>query len=230
MSDALVRLTLLALMALPAVALAQSSITIPVADGGTIAADIYGSGERGVILLHGGRFDRASWRPQALELAGAGFRVVAIDFRAAAEMRAGRETACLYDDRCLAKDIRATIDYLKRNGAQSISLVGGSLGGGAAARAAIDSPPGEIDALVLLAHMLIDDPGRMRGRKLFIVARDDRGGNNAPRLTGIRAQYEKAPDPKELIVVEGSAHAQAMFDTAEAPQLMREIIRFLRAR
>ena len=209
---------------------AQSPISIIAADGGTIAADIYGSGDRGVVLAHGGRFDRASWRPQALELAAAGFRVIAIDFRAAVEMRAGRETECLYDDRCLAKDIRAAIDHLKRNGATTVSLIGGSLGGGAAARAAMDAPPGAIDAVVLLAHMLIDAPEHVRGRKLFIVARDDRGGNDAPRLPGIRVQYERAPGPKELIVVEGSAHAQALFDTAEGPRLMREILRFLRAR
>ena len=231
MSSTLSRLVIAVAIAIGACPVdAQSPVSIPAADGGTIAADVYGSGDRGVVLAHGGRFDRASWRPQALELAAAGFRVVAIDFRPAVEMRAGRETPCLYDDRCLAKDVRAAIDYLKRSGARTVSLIGGSLGGGAVARAAIDAPPGEVDAVVLLAHMLIDDPERMRGRTLFIVARDDRGGNNAPRLTGIRAQYEKAPEPKELIVVEGPAHAQAMFDTPEAPRLMRDILRFLRAR
>lgn len=218
-----------AIVIVPQIAAAQSVIAIP-ADGGAVAADLYGSGDRGIVLAHGGRFDRASWRPQALELAAAGFHVVAIDFRAAVETRAGRETPCLYDDRCLAKDVRAAIDYLKRSGARTVSLIGGSLGGGAVARAAIDAPPGEVDAVVMLAHMLIDDPERMRGRKLFIVARDDRGGNNAPRLTGIRVQYDKAPEPKELIVVEGPAHAQAMFETPEAPRLMRDILRFLRAR
>jgi pimeloyl-ACP methyl ester carboxylesterase len=163
-------------------------------------------------------------------LAKAGFRVVAIDFRAAVAMRSGRETECLYDDRCLAKDVQAAIVYLKQNGARTISLIGGSLGGGAAARAAIEAPPGEIDAIVLLAHMTVDNPERIRGRKLFIVARDDRGGNNAPRLADIRVQYEKAPQPKALIVVEGSAHAQALFETPEAPRIMREILRFLRTK
>ena len=37
--------------------------------------------------LDGGRFDRTSWKPQALVLAGMGFRVIAIDFRAAVEAR-----------------------------------------------------------------------------------------------------------------------------------------------
>ncbi len=189
----------------------------------------YGSGDRGVVLAHGGRFDRTSWKPQALVLATAGFRVVAIDFRAAVEMRAGRETPCLYDEKCLAKDIVAAVRHLKRAGAKSVSVVGGSLGGGGAAQATIDMAPGEIDRVVLLAHMLIETPEKIRGRKLFIVARDDRGGNDLPRLDGIRDQYEKAAEPKELVVLDGSAHAQFIFQTDQAQRLMREIVRFLTA-
>jgi pimeloyl-ACP methyl ester carboxylesterase len=203
-----------------------STIVIKAADGGMITTDVYGSGDHGVVLAHGGRFDRKSWRPQALELAAAGFHVVSIDFRAAVEMREGRETPCLYDEECLAKDVLAAVQYLKRRGVRSVSLIGGSLGGGAAAQAAVESP--DIDGVVLLAHMTIESPERMRGRKFFIVARNDRGGNDRPRLDDIRAQYAKATGPKELLVVEGAAHAQAMFDTPDGPRLMREIVRFLR--
>ena len=50
-------------------------------DGGMICADLYGEGERGVVLAHGGRFNKESWGPQARTLESAGFRVLAIDFR-----------------------------------------------------------------------------------------------------------------------------------------------------
>ena len=83
----------------------QTAVTIRAADGGLIAADTYGSGDRAVILAHGGRFDRTGWKDQGRELAAAGFRVLAIDFRAAVEARAGCENACLYDEACLAKDV-----------------------------------------------------------------------------------------------------------------------------
>lgn len=210
-------------------AAAQSAIDIRAEDGGVIRADLYGSGERGVVLAHGGRFDRASWKAQAVELAGAGFHVVAIDFRAAVETRAGRETPCLYDETCLARDVVAAVRHLKRAGAKTVSVVGGSLGGGAAAQATIDTASGEIERVVLLAHMLVAAPEKIRGRALFIVAKDDRGGSNQPRLDGIRRQYDQAPGPKELLVVDGAAHAQAIFDTTEGPRVMREIVRFLRA-
>jgi pimeloyl-ACP methyl ester carboxylesterase len=202
-------------------------VAIAAADGGTIRADVYGTGTRGVVLAHGGRFDRSSWRPQATALAAAGFRVVAIDFRAAVEARAGRETPCLYDAACLAKDVVAAARYLRESGARTVAVVGASLGGGAAAQATFDGPPGAIDRVVLIAHMAVDTPEKIRGPALFILARDDIGSGDRPRLPGIREQYERAQGPKELVLLDGSAHAQFLFETPQGDRLMREILRFL---
>jgi esterase/lipase len=106
--------------------------------------------------------------------------------------------------------------------------VGASFGGGAAAEASVEAMPGEIDRLILLAHSIIDKPEQMKGRKLFILSRDDFSGENKiPRLPKIRDQYEKASDPKELVILEGSAHAQLIFESEQGEQLMREIVRFL---
>jgi pimeloyl-ACP methyl ester carboxylesterase len=154
-------------------------VSISVPDGGVVQADVYGTGDRGVVLAHGGRFDKSSWEEQGRALAEAGFRALAIDFRAGVEVRAGRES--------------------------------------------------EIDRIVLLAHMPIDAPDRMTGRKLFIIARDDLGSGDVPRLPAIRNQYEKAPGPKELLILDGSAHAQFIFATGQGERLMREILRFLSA-
>ncbi len=208
---------------------AQLPISIRAADGGAIQADLYGAGSRGVVLAHGGRFDRASWQKQARALADAGFRVVAIDFRAAVEMRAGRETPCLYDETCLVADVLAAVRYLRAEGARTVAVVGASLGGGAAAQAAVDAKSGEIDRVVLLAHMPIAAPERMKGRKLFIVARGDRGSGDVLRLPEIQRQFERAPQPKALLILEGSAHAQAIFDTSEGERMLQEILKFLSA-
>ena len=202
------------------------TISIPATDG-AISADVYGASERAVILAHGGRFNRASWKAQAKVLATAGFRVLAIDFRAAIASREGKETPCLYDASCLAKDILAAVRYLRREGAKEVSIVGGSLGGGAAAQATIEAEAGEIDRIVLLAHMLIGEPERMKGRKLFVVARNDLSGSGKPRLDGIRVQFERAPEPKKMVILEGSAHAQFLFETDQGQRLLEEILRFL---
>ena len=46
----------------------------------------------------------------------------------------------------------------------------------------------------------------MQGRKLFITSRGDTSGSGTLRLPGIRDQYERARGPKELVVLDGSAH------------------------
>ena len=58
------------------------------------------------------------------------------------------------------------------------------------------------------------------------MAREDRSGDGL-RLPGIRAQYEKTPQPKELIILDGSAHAQFLFQTDQNNRVMHEIERFL---
>jgi predicted alpha/beta-hydrolase family hydrolase len=57
-----------------------------------VYANIYGTGERGLVLAHGGRFNKESWEKQARTFASAGFRVLAFDFRAAMERRTAQVT------------------------------------------------------------------------------------------------------------------------------------------
>ncbi len=204
---------------------AQELVSFPTQDGGVVYADLYGGSGRGVVLAHGGRFNKESWVKQARVLADAGFRVLAIDFRGYGQSKGGSGSAGGYDE--LRFDVLAAIRYLHDGGAKSVSVVGASMGGGAAAEASVAAAPGEIDRLVLLAPSAIDHPERMKGRKLFVVARDDPSASGTPRLVKIREQYEKAPEPKELLILEGSAHAQYIFETDQGERLMREILRFL---
>ena len=226
----LIAILALGLLASAPVSGPQQLVAIPAPSGDPIQGDVYGTGDRAVVLAHGGRFDKSSWQKQARVLADAGFRVLAIDFRAAVQARSGTEPPCLYDETCLSVDVLAAVRYLESQGAKSVSIVGASLGGGAAAQASVDARDGEIDRLVLLAHMPIAAPQKMKGRKLFVVSRGDLGSGDVPRLASVRDQYDKAPRPKELVVLEGSAHAQFIFDTPEGDRLTREIVRFLTAR
>src|SRR5260370_26047769 len=67
-------------LVLAAVSYAQKGVSFPTADGGVVSADSYGAGERGIVLAHGGRFNKGSWEKQAQAFPAAGFRVVPIDF------------------------------------------------------------------------------------------------------------------------------------------------------
>ncbi|MBV8903839.1 MAG: hypothetical protein JOZ22_09395, partial [Acidobacteriia bacterium] len=92
--------------------------------------------------------------------------------------------------------------------------------------ASIKAARGEIDRIVFLGAAPNLPAEKLKSRALFIVARDD--ANDAGlRLPGIRAQYEKTPGVKELIVLDGSAHAQFLFQTDQSARVMHEILRFL---
>jgi len=202
----------------------MTRVSFPTADGGIVHALTAGDGKHAVVLAHGGRFTKESWQKQIPGFLHAGFRVLAIDFRGRGDSRGGPQEDSKDD---VHLDVLAAVRYLRRTGAHRVSVVGASFGGAAAARAAVVAEEGEIDDLVLLAASSIDDPERMQGRKLFITARDDFRGEGEPRLPDIRDQYERAPGPKELVILEGSAHAQYLFDTEQADRLLREILDFL---
>jgi len=194
---------------------------IPTRDGGVVFAQARGTGEHGVVLVPGGRFTHASWESQARVLARHGYRTLAIDLRGRGNSVAGNEP----DGHDL--DVLAAIEFLHQTGTGSVSVVGASFGGGAAAEAATAAGPGKVSGLVLLAASSVDAPERIPGHKLFIAARDDFRGEGILRLPEMRDQYRRAPGPKRLLVVDGSAHAQALFGTDSGEQVMDEIIAFL---
>jgi len=216
--------TVLFALVLATLGATQRTISFPTEDGGRVCADLYGQGTRGVVLAHGGRFNKESWREQAQALASKGFRVLAIDFRGFGCSTGPGQAD--FDNAPFENDVLAAVHYLKAHGAKTVSVVGGSFGGGAAGDASIKSPPGEIDRIVFLGAAPNLSAEKLKSRSLFIVAHDDSNGSGL-RLPGIRAQFDKAPQPKELIVLDGSAHAQFLFQTNQSTRVMHAILRFL---
>lgn len=102
------------------------------------------------------------------------------------------------------------------------------MGGAAAGDASIESEPGEIRCVVFLGAAPNGPADKLKSAALFIVARGD-ASEDGPRQPGIEAQYEKSPEPKKLIVLDGTAHAQYLFQTPHAKRVMREILQFLSA-
>jgi pimeloyl-ACP methyl ester carboxylesterase len=216
--------SLLAALFLPTIVAAQRTVSFPTTDGAIIYADLYGEGDRGVVLAHGGPFNKESWEKPARALAAAGFRVLALDFRGYGKSKGQGDSDPM--DAPLHLDVLASVRYLRKMGVKSVSVVGGSMGGGAAGDASIASEPGEIDRVVFLGSSPNGPAEKLKCASLFIVARDD-ASEDGPRLPGIRSKYEKAPEPKQLIILDGSAHAQYLFQTNQGERVMREILRFL---
>jgi pimeloyl-ACP methyl ester carboxylesterase len=208
-------------------AVGQKTVSFSTGDGAAIFANVYGGGDRGVVLAHGGRFTKESWEPQARRLADAGFRVLAFDFRGFGKSHGPGDKD--FDSAPFQLDVLAAVRYLHAAGAKSVSVVGGSFGGAAAGDASIASRPGEIERIVMLGGAPNGPAENLKTPSLWIVARDDTSGSG-PRLPGILKQYEKAPEPKKLIVLDGSAHAQYLFATDQGERAMRDILIFLNGR
>jgi len=205
---------------------AQERVSLPTEDGGLIFAELYGKGERAVVLAHGGRFSLESWDKQARMLVAAGFRVLSIEFRGEGKSHGGAVATAADEGRYL--DILSAIQYLRQRGSKAVSVVGASMGGDYAAEAA-QASPAAIDRLVLLAAGAYTTVTRMKGPKLYILAREDANAAG-PRLPKILERYKDASEPKKLVLLEGSSHAQFLFQTDQAARLEREILQFLVAR
>ena len=212
------------LMLLASAAAVQTSVSFPTEDGGVIYADLYGTGDQAVVLAHGAMFNKESWSDQARILESHGFRVLAIDFRGYGKSRGPGDSHPM--NAPLELDVLAAIRYLHQTGAKRMSVVGASMGAGAAGDASIASRPGEIDRLVLLAGVPSASADQLKSPTLFIVTRDDSSGDG-PRLPRIQEQYNRAPEPKKLVILDGSAHAQFLFKTNQADRVMNEILQFL---
>ena len=216
---------LVAAAILAAAVAAPARVTFPTPDGGMLVGDVYGTGDRGLVLAHGGRFHKESWAKQAEVFAAAGFRVLAFDFRGYGQSRGPGDADPMSAP--LELDVLAAVRYLRESGAKSVSIVGGSMGGHAGAEAAALAGAGEVEAIVLLGSTGGRSPEKIPGRKLVIATKDDADGSGTLRLPKIRAAYEKMTPAKEILVLEGSAHAQYLFDTAEGERVTREILEFL---
>ena len=214
---------LMALISAPH-ATAQQTISFPTSDGGTISADLYGDGEKAVVLVHGGQFNKESWTAQAKQLVAARYEVLAINLRGYGKSHGPGDSDSM--DAPLHFDVVAAVHYLKSHGAKSVSVIGGSMGGSAAGDASILSKPGEIDRLVLLGAAPNLPADKLKSPILYIVARND-ANEDGLRLPVIRKQYEMSPQPKQLIIVDGSAHAQFLFQSDQSERVMKAILDFL---
>jgi pimeloyl-ACP methyl ester carboxylesterase len=190
-------------------------VVFQTSDQGTVHAMKYGKGSQGVVLAHGAVFNKESWDAFARKLGDRGVVALAVDFRRYGLSRPGTRPDALHED------LLAAVRYLHEKGIERVALIGASMGGGAAAEASIQSKPGEIEKLILLSPVPIEHPERLKGSLLFIASADE---SLAKKIT---AQFDRAPEPKRLIMLKGNAHAQHIFKTDQAGILENAMLGFL---
>jgi pimeloyl-ACP methyl ester carboxylesterase len=113
-------------------------------DGTVLVGQLFGSGNGpGVVLLHASHADMRSWFPFAQRLAGAGYAVLAFDFRGYGQSQGDKAPASYPDDAAGA------IRILDASGHRPVALVGAEAGGTAAVAAAARAPDA-VRALVVV--------------------------------------------------------------------------------
>jgi len=187
----------------PIASMSSGEIEVTEINLGTGSALVWGSGSYGVVLVHGAIYDAASWTAQAEAIATGGLAVVAVEH-------------------ATADDTRAAMDYLRRTfGTTAVALVGASAGTGPVLSAATDQSPGSspvVDLVIILAGS-----GNVENLKvpsvLFIAAEGDSGAASSAQ----RMLEATSGDPDDLLIVPGSAHAQALFKQPEGETVLAAI-------
>lgn len=190
-------------------------------DGVILSGELFGSGKGGVVLAHAYPTDQTSWFPTAQELAAQGLLVLTFDCRGYGTSQGDKQIERI------DRDVAAALHEIRSRGAESVALVGASMGGTAAllvaARESVDavaclSAPVEFKGLSAReAVTKVAEP------KLFLAAEKDEG------VEGARELYGLAREPKELRLFPGGAHGTELLDMDGNKEAKEALLSFLTA-
>jgi len=194
-----------------------AEVSFKTADNALIFANFQQRGTHAVLLAHGAIFNKESWGDFEQKMLDENFTVLAIDFRGYNKSTQGDRPQALYED------ILAGIAFLAgQPQIKKVTVLGASMGGAAAAKASVYSKSKMIDQLILLSPARIYKPELLKGRLLFIASKGEY------LVEKLLSAFSRSPNPKELLLIEGKAHAQHIFNSTETEVLTSSIIKFLK--
>ncbi|HKD76641.1 MAG TPA: alpha/beta fold hydrolase [Ktedonobacterales bacterium] len=188
--------------------------TFNTSDNTGIQANLYGQGATALIMSNMNDNDASDWDPTPTLLARQGYAVLTFTYRQSSDV-------AQYVD-----DLLGAITYMKHHGARKIVLVGASLGGLVAAKAAISQP---VNALIILSSpttygdlsLSADQANTLTIPKLVVYATGDINAMTTP------AFYQMLGDPKSVKTYPGSDHGAFLFDVH--PDLITTLVQFLKS-
>jgi pimeloyl-ACP methyl ester carboxylesterase len=138
---------------------------------------------------------------------------LSIDFRDYGNSKSGNTNKKMFD-------IQGAITWLKNNGFNDISIIGGSMGG-AAVLSALETNKIPVTKVILLGPA--DGPPVISTltRKLFVVSKEESLYNTVMDI------YQKSASPKGIEVYPGNVYAQHIFKTDFAEKLEKLILDFI---
>jgi alpha-beta hydrolase superfamily lysophospholipase len=201
------------------------------ADGVRLDGAVLGTGKTGVVLAHESPADLCGWVPYARMLTGAGFRVLLFDHRGfgSSESPADSVKAGHY-----SSDLVGAVDELKREGADSVFLMGASFGGvtsmvagsrlGTKVAGVISVSgetrlgPGDLDALAAVPKL----------RAPFLILASQQDGFLLPD-DARQLERRAGSEHKRLVVFPGGNHGWDLFlSSPQKARASRTVIDFLR--
>jgi pimeloyl-ACP methyl ester carboxylesterase len=167
--------------------------------GRTVHGLLWGKGHYGVVLSHGAIYDAASWAALAPDIAQNNMVALALE-------EVGPD------------DILAAHAFLRdKHGVKAIALIGASAGG-STALSAMERAPKQWDQLILLSSAG-DVAGLGTAPKLFVASEGEGMADTARQMA-----KDSPGTQNDVLIVKGSAHAQAIFRTSEGPRLKKAIL------
>jgi len=210
----------------PAPADRVRAITFVAADGAMLTGRLYGAGSTAVILSNMGDNDPAAWDRFAPALASRGYTVLTYTYRY--PTRTSTFTAAMAHG--AVRDLAGAAEFVRRQGARRVVLIGASLGGMATAKAGAVV---RADALVIIAapvdlreFQFRVEPGELAAStapKLFVASDDDRTVDAA----STRRLFDLAREPKEWQSYPSTAHGTQLLDTPHGEALRARLIAFV---
>lgn len=159
-------------------------------------------GTKAVVLMHQSGSSAESWQSLAQKLHSAGLSTIAPASNS-------------------GEDALAAIAFLLDHGKTDITLLGASIGGGAVQQAVAKAPRGTVSRVILLSTATGPALESPKVSKLFVHAEGDFF------LQRSVLSFEKAADPKRLLVFDGSEHGQELLKGDHRDQLEAQLLDFV---
>jgi len=180
------------------------AVEMKASDGMKVTGTLYGTSHTALILCHGRGYltGADSFAQECRLLQARGLMCLAINFR-------GYPAKAPPDLPGMELDVLAAFDLLARRGARSIYLLGSSMGGVAVYKALeeLKARP-RFAGFIILSASYPRVCRRVGGRKLFVVAEDDRA-----LYPKVLATFIEAGSPKQAVVFRKGGHGQALLKT-----------------
>jgi pimeloyl-ACP methyl ester carboxylesterase len=197
----------------------------PTSAGATLVGVVLGDGRTGLVLGHQVGDDLCEWLPLARSFARQGYRVLAFDFEGYGDSQPGSGAEARIDT-----DVVAAAEQLRGRGADTIVLVGSSMGGTAVLAAAARIRPPVAGVVSLSGPATFEGVNaraavaRLRVPVLFVASGDDH-----PFVDDARVMYRAARvRDRRLLVIPGVNHGTSMLEVGDdAPKVLAAVQGFI---